>query len=79
MQANKDYSSEKIMDVIGQLENLITSGWTEQQIAGLARLRACYNSGYDFPEPAEIEFPDTAERDRLAFAHWLYCSGRLSS
>jgi hypothetical protein len=63
-------------DITSQLSKLIEAGWTEQQIARFARMRAAYATNQDAFKRPETGNP---EQDRLAFASWLYRQGRLVS
>ena len=76
MEAEKVSSNEAGMDITNHLSNLIESGWTEQQIAKFARMRATYGHTTDVLTPAALI---SADERKLNFARWLYNTGRLVS
>ena len=76
MEAEKVSGNEPSTDLTSHLSNLIEAGWTEQQIAKFARMRATYSPVNDVLTPAAMI---SADKNRLDFARWLYNNGRLVS
>jgi len=71
--------TEKVaIDLAEQLAGLLKAGWTEHDIARLARMRANYArlEGHTNPSPSTSTSSPSIQ---LAFARWLYQNKRLFS
>jgi hypothetical protein len=68
---------EQTDDITTELAKLIAVGWSETQIARLARIRATYSQTSDELNAGVLQ--SKTEQNRMAFARWLYSVGRMTS
>ncbi len=81
METEETSCTEQAPDITNDLANLIAAGWTEAQIARMARQRALYSRDNDtLTQQSEPKVTLSAtEQQHLSFVRWLYTSGRLAA